>query len=142
MQSNEEYKRKRREYVKLKYHNDPEFRKKLIRNVVKSYKKKYQQIVTEIRLLLGNKCIRCGFSDPRALQIDHVHGKGLDERKQINSGSRFYLIILNKIKSGSKDYQLLCANCNCIKRHENNEFPKSQLENEKLLWKRKKNDRF
>lgn len=78
----------------------------------------------EILGLLGNKCVRCGFSDPRALQIDHVNGGGIGERRKFfNSSGRLvyyqYLqYILEKIKAGSKDYQLLCANCNWIKRAE------------------------
>jgi len=42
---------------------------------------------------LGGVCVRCGFSDIRALQIDHIKNK----------------------------YQLLCANCNWIKRYEDKE---------------------
>jgi len=80
----------------------------------------YQKLRNEILSLLGSKCIRCGFSDIRALQIDHVHGGGTKERK--NYGSMpLYRKILKEIKAGSKDYQLLCANCNWIKKYENKE---------------------
>lgn len=65
---------------------------------------------------LGGKCIKCGFSDERALQVDHIDGGGAQERKKGNS-STFYL----KILKGTKGYQLLCANCNWIKRVENHE---------------------
>jgi hypothetical protein len=70
----------------------------------------------EILALLGNRCVRCGFSDPRALQIDHIHGKGREER--YNGGWTYYTNLLAKIKAGSKDYQILCSNCNWIKRSE------------------------
>src|SRR5438094_515100 len=33
-------------------------------------------------LVFGGKCVRCGFSDKRALQIDHVNGDGYIERKK------------------------------------------------------------
>jgi len=33
----------------------------------------------------------------------------------------YYRFILNEIKAGSKDYQLLCANCNWIKKFEEKE---------------------
>jgi hypothetical protein len=71
--------------------------------------------------LLGNKCKRCGFSDKRALQIDHVYGDGAEERRQY--GPRTIEVICEKIIGGEGNgrYQLLCANCNCIKRVENNE---------------------
>jgi len=62
---------------------------------------------------LGGKCIRCGFSDKRALQIDHINGGGLREQKLIQTSG-----IHRKILHGSDGYQLLCANCNSIKRWE------------------------
>lgn len=87
----------------------------------------------EIIHILGNKCIHCGFSDWRALQIDHVKGHGAEHRRKYNSHTfyhgggcnpQYYSFILRQIKLGSKDFQLLCANCNWIKRYENNECKK------------------
>jgi hypothetical protein len=69
---------------------------------------------------LGGKCKRCGFSDWRALQIDHIKGGGCRD-KELHQGWRGDQIILNN-KTGK--YQLLCANCNWIKRYENNETNK------------------
>ena len=71
----------------------------------------------EIFGLLGKKCIRCGFSDPRCLQIDHVKGGGCKEKGKFKNYNLYLKMVLEKIKSGSKDYQLLCANCNFIKRY-------------------------
>jgi hypothetical protein len=66
---------------------------------------------------LGGKCCRCGFTDIRALQFDHVHGGG---RKDIQS--TYPMAHLNDVlKDTSGKFQLLCANCNWIKRHENGE---------------------
>lgn len=66
---------------------------------------------------LGGKCIKCGFSDVRALQFDHINGGGKKEMKKKNAMAR-YLEVVND--NGTK-YQLLCANCNWIKRVENGE---------------------
>lgn len=66
--------------------------------------------------VMGGKCVRCGFDDWRALQIDHVNGGGSAEFK--SNGSR---AAYKKAAAGDPDYQLLCANCNWIKRYENNE---------------------
>jgi hypothetical protein len=66
--------------------------------------------------LLGGKCVKCGFSDTRALQIDHVNGGGTKERVK---DSR--IAEKNVINGNTTDYQLLCANCNWIKRFENKE---------------------
>jgi hypothetical protein len=66
---------------------------------------------------LGNKCSRCGFSDERALQVDHINGGGTKEARRISS-----LGIFKRVLKHPEDYQLLCANCNWIKRVENNEY--------------------
>jgi DNA-directed RNA polymerase subunit RPC12/RpoP len=71
---------------------------------------------------LGNKCNHCGFSDVRALQIDHINGDGYKERNIRKSLNR-------KIALGLIDtsrYQILCANCNWIKKVENNEQNKKE----------------
>jgi len=65
----------------------------------------------------GNVCCRCGFSDIRALQIDHIHNNGSSERRA-NGGKHFagWNFYEYLIKSGLPEgYQTLCANCNMIK---------------------------
>lgn len=83
---------------------------------VKKYSDKLRNAVIE---LLGGHCIQCGFSDVRALQVDHIHGGGTRERKNGISNSR--LLMLDVMKTEGK-YQLLCANCNWIKRVVNKEY--------------------
>jgi Zn ribbon nucleic-acid-binding protein len=62
---------------------------------------------------LGHACIKCGFANKLALQIDHVNGKGREERQAIKSQVKF----LKKVLSDETGlYQILCANCNWIKR--------------------------
>lgn len=78
----------------------------------------YLQLRAAVLAYLGSRCVRCGYSDPRALQIDHVHGGGNRERKALRSNTwKWYL----KILSGAPGYQLLCANCNWVKKYEQNE---------------------
>lgn len=81
-------------------------------------------------LAYGGKCVRCGFDDPRALQIDHVNGGGATERRALGLDK-----VLRKqfAAAGNGEYQLLCANCNQIKKHENKEFHKPHLDNE-AVW--------
>lgn len=82
--------------------------------------KQYGQLRKEAIKVLGNKCNHCGFRDKRALQIDHVYGNGFQERREY--GPRALEIIFGKILAGDVwSYQVLCANCNWIKRFENNE---------------------
>ncbi len=96
--------------------------------VIISGKKKLQdpkaraKRVREIRLSiiekLGNKCAKCGFSDIRALQIDHIKGDGAKERKEAGgSVGIYYRIIKLSDKQMKSKYQILCANCNWIKRY-------------------------
>ena len=69
--------------------------------------------------ILGTRCTICGFNDIRALQIDHRNGGGNKERKTIfRSPRQFYKAV---ITDGGQKYQLLCANCNQIKRIEQRE---------------------
>jgi hypothetical protein len=70
---------------------------------------------------LGNKCAKCGYSDARALQVDHVNGGGVRERKLNGwAPTKFYNDIAEN--PDPTKWQLLCANCNWIKRHENQEM--------------------
>ena len=106
------------------YHTDKG--KKACREKVKKIR---MRIKKQIQEMLGSKCSNpynlphpewC--NDLRILQVDHIHGGGTKERK-FNHGSniQYYLNILRKIKAGSKDYQLLCPNCNLLKKILNKE---------------------
>lgn len=66
---------------------------------------------------LGGKCTRCGFSDWRALQVDHVSGNGRADRLRANNRNAWLKYVLAHLDK----YQLLCANCNWMKRYENSE---------------------
>jgi len=98
-------------------------------NVSPEYRRfKTQEYRLKILILLGNKCIKCGYDeDVRGLCIDHINGGGKEERGQKNgsrkthSSQTYYYRILEKILAGSKDYQCLCATCNQIKEEENRE---------------------
>ena len=68
--------------------------------------------------LLGSECVRCGFSDKRALCVDHINGGGHKERQASTSTTAYYRRVL---EVGAADYQILCANCNQIKRIEERE---------------------
>lgn len=66
--------------------------------------------------VLGSVCAHCGFSDKRALHIDHIEGGGSEDRKK-NSHVQF----MQKVAKNPIGFQILCANCNWIKRVENGE---------------------
>ncbi len=75
--------------------------------------------------LYGNKCKQCDHKDSRVLCIDHVNGHGITDRKRFHP-TAFLKHVIQEVNSGT--YQLLCANCNHIKRLEqgNGRFSKSR----------------
>lgn len=85
-------------------------------------RKARQRIRRAIFALLGEVCINCGFNDVRALQVDHIKGGGTKERNTTNAPTVYYRRVL---EVGKAEYQILCANCNQIKRIENNEHRQS-----------------
>ena len=68
----------------------------------------------QVHHFYGNRCARCGFSDGRALQVDHVHADGKTHRMEVGTSANYYKSILEN----PARYQLLCANCNWIKAFE------------------------
>jgi hypothetical protein len=94
----------------------------------RQYKSQYQHgyfLNYKLRLIaaLGGKCVRCGFSDFRALQFDHIRGGGV---KELKAGKNMIMMkrYLQNIDAAKKKIQILCANCNWIKRFERNENPR------------------
>jgi hypothetical protein len=66
-------------------------------------------------ILGGYTCNCCGFDDPRALQIDHVGDDGYLKRKAGELGQTLYRRV---IRTNGEGFQVLCANCNWIKKAE------------------------
>ena len=96
-----------------------------------------RRIRTTVITYLGNRCVKCGNSDIRVLCIDHVNGGGCQERKALT-----YHGFLWKLKKAIdarnetilSQYQLLCANCNAIKKFERDEnFKRSETIGRKAL---------
>ena len=78
----------------------------------KHYHKKRNEVLT----LFGGECRRCGYSDDvRALCLDHINGDGALDRRKYQGVAWWYQVLKNPDPTR---YQLLCANCNTIKREE------------------------
>jgi len=82
--------------------------------------------VTNVRLMVmmhyspDLRCQRCGFSDIRALSIDHVKGGGTRLRRVQGTGSNLARWLMkNNYPAG---YQVLCMNCQFVKRYERGEI--------------------
>jgi len=100
-----------------KYHNSPKGRK-MLNKAKRKYNAKLKKQVFEI---LGNKCVYCGCIDIRCLQIDHIQGNGAKDRAKGNISTTLFLKIIRNPEKSKREYQILCANCNWIKRAENGE---------------------
>jgi hypothetical protein len=70
--------------------------------------------------ILGGQCARCGYSDPRALCVDHINGDGYLEKAR---HYEYFKAIISDPEEAKNRYQILCCNCNRIKQHDNQEYP-------------------
>lgn len=96
-----------------------EYRAKSIEKIRKNNDKYNHNLRQQVVDYLGGKCVKCGFNDIRALQIDHINGGGYQEMKNLSAKQRYRLVL--QTEKDKNKYQLLCANCNWIKRFEDKE---------------------
>ena len=134
--------------------DDKKMSKKLAQRIIKSLENRYDrtkrepsiqtQNRSELVKKLGGKCTRCGFDDIRALQIDHKLGDGAEDRSRFKNIQYMYSHYLENFNEAQHRLQILCANCNWIKKEENDEnswYRKrkaGKLEGQKMLKKYKK----
>lgn len=126
------YYNKRNEKNRQNYATDLSIREKITKDSYNRYHQKRAMVID----YLGGRCSSpdCkwvnddgtpGCTDRLCLQVDHVKGDGRKRRKAGENGSILYLVVLKTVPG--EEYQLLCANCNWIKRHINKEVPKSRF---------------
>lgn len=80
-----------------------------------------RQLRQKINDLLDNKCNHCGLIDSRVFCVDHVNGGGMQDRRD---GIRGLSALHKDVIAHPEKYQLLCFNCNQIKKIENEEHGK------------------
>jgi len=68
------------------------------------------------------RCHRCDFSDLRALTIDHVEGHGAAHRRTLGRSAQTAFYTWLRSQGYPSGYQVLCMNCQFIKRVENGEM--------------------
>ena len=78
-------------------------------------------------LKLGGKCMNCGETNLRVLQLNHINGGGTPERKRRNS----YQISMDVLKEKRTDIDVRCANCNIIYEYERGRYKEWSLEIDK-----------
>jgi hypothetical protein len=120
----------RKLYRQTHYRNNPEIEREHSQRFRESHREYYDHYRQNKRLKALKhisselKCVRCGITDVRVLQIDHINGGGSKERRnrRNRSGTLHYNVILKLTEDEARaKYQILCANCNWIKRFEQHE---------------------
>ena len=90
----------------------------------------HEEIKTKLfNLLGGKKCVDCGYDkDVRALQFDHIADDGHNtRRKKGQSDQTRYAYWLRNPELAKKKLQVLCSNCNQIKRYISGDLKKNYL---------------
>lgn len=127
------YNRERRPHInakrsiwrKMKWATDEEYREEHRRRERERAKTLKEKVLS----LYSGKCTWCSYNDPRALQLDHINNDGYKERcgnSRMNASLRNKKILADP--SYAAKFQLLCANCNQIKKVEYEATLKSKKE--------------
>lgn len=72
-----------------------------------------QRLREKIFSVFGCVCVQCGFSDKRALTIDHILNNGSKERAEIGERGVWLRAINPQYQH---EYRILCMNCQFITR--------------------------
>lgn len=117
----EQIKRLNREYRARCRERDPEGTKQRQREISINYRNKVKTDILNHYSDGTNRCGKCGESRLACLTIDHISGGGTQHRKKLRKkgGESFYQWL--RVNSYPKGYQVLCMNCQWIKRVENRE---------------------
>jgi hypothetical protein len=95
-----------------------------------SSQKAREEARDNVLMFFGDCCAKCGFSDRRALHLDHINGDGYLEAY---SGRQRWTIvkvwkwIQQHPQEALEKYQILCANHNSIKAYEQSEWTRNKL---------------
>jgi hypothetical protein len=84
----------------------------------KSYKNQRKALI----MALGGKCCKCGYEDFRALELDHIRGGGSRLWREDSGRVKREIAEFTEYPDRAREiYQVLCCNCNRIKKYENKE---------------------
>ncbi len=85
------------------------------------YKKSYglrqnHQLRDALFNILGRVCLDCGIIDERVLTFDHIHNDGMKDRRESKSNRTNYRKYRDNPELCKQRLQVLCFNCNWVKR--------------------------
>jgi len=84
-------------------------------------------------ILGGRKCAICGFDDDRALTFDHKLNDGTFDRTQKGGIVKAWVNYIKNPDLAKEKLQVLCSNCNQIKRHVEGDFKIGRKHSKKSL---------
>lgn len=98
------------------------YKREMMRKLRAANPEKYRQQSREHKrktreklfMVYGDKCAVCGFSDKRALTLDHINQNGNAERRKLGERG-VYRRALERHRP--EHYRILCMNCQFIERH-------------------------
>jgi hypothetical protein len=107
-----------------KKRQDPVFRKKCVEDT-KEWRKNLRYEILSHYSGEQPKCVKCGFSDIRALCLDHINNDGAAHRRSLSNnswrgGNAVGVYVDIRRRGFPEGYQILCHNCNRIKEVERN----------------------
>lgn len=114
-----------KERFRQRYNEHKEYNQKRLREYGRQNRERIlkakQQLKAEVLTHYGNgkcACVMCGYSDLRALSIDHANNNGYAHRKAFarHHGDGLYSYL--KKENYPLGYQTLCMNCQFIKKWE------------------------
>ena len=79
----------------------------------------YQSLRIEVLTYYGGSklaCVKCGFSNPNALCIDHINNDGANHRRLLGISTGYETILWLFREGFPEGFQTLCCNCNTIKK--------------------------
>lgn len=65
---------------------------------------------------------KCNINDFRCIQVDHINGNGNQDKITFSNNKEMFRYYKNHPDIAKENLQPLCANCNWIKRHKNQEY--------------------
>lgn len=85
-------------------------------NVNRAQSEDYHGCRLALFSILGFVCVGCGCVDHRVLEFDHVHNDGGEDRRRFNGMRSFYVHYAKHPEEAASKLQVLCRNCNWLKR--------------------------
>ena len=79
--------------------------------------RKHAKLREAVFHILGHTCRICGQFDKRLLQFDHINGGGKKEQRLHRYVNNYLQYLIANPEETKKRIQVLCANCNWLKRY-------------------------